>query len=311
MGEPTPKTAGLIGGGLIGRGWMILFAVAGWNVRVFDANLDGEAPARASVRGNLAIMQEEGLIASAAEVEARIRFVPTLEAAVEGVDWVQESVFEDVEVKRQVYDAASALTEPEVVIGSSGGGIPPDDFTATASHRERCLIVHPFNPPHLVPVVELVRATWTSDQAIERAKAVMVELGRKPVVVNRAIMGFVLNRLQGVVIDEAIALVGDGIISPEDLDACMSHGLGRRWTFMGPFETMEMNSVGGFKEYATRYGPLYRQMMQVERPWTEATLDKIEAWRRAEYPEIDDITARRLWRDRTLIKLGKAIGATS
>ena len=132
-------------------------------------------------------------------------------------------------------------------------------------------------------------------------------------------VGFAINRLQAVLIDEAISLVEEGVIDPADLELCLSQGLGLRWAFMGPFETMDMNSAQGFKEYVTKYSGAYHGMLDTirpPRPWSARAIDRIEAWRRAEYPGEADITRRRLWRDRNLMKLaqlfrGKRLGGSS
>jgi len=117
-----------------------------------------------------------------------------------------------------------------------------------------------------------------------------------------------VNRLQAVVINEALRLVRDGVIAPEDLDLCMSEGLGRRWAFMGPFETMELNAHDGFQDYATRYSDVYRAILddvETQTPWDQDTIARIEAWRREQYPTRDDVTDRRLWRDYMLMALNR------
>jgi len=126
--------------------------------------------------------------------------------------------------------------------------------------RARCLVAHPVNPPHLVPVVELCGAPWTSASTIERAREVMQAVGQVPVTVRREIDGFVLNRLQGALLSEAMRLVGEGVVSPGDLDATIAAGLGLRWSFMGPFATIELNAPGGVADYAARYAAFYRTL---------------------------------------------------
>jgi 3-hydroxyacyl-CoA dehydrogenase len=116
------------------------------------------------------------------------------------------------------------------------------------------------NPPHLVPVVELCGAPWTSPSTIDRARTTMRAVGQVPVTVRREIDGFVLNRLQGALLAEAMRLVGDGVVSPEDLDATVASGLGLRWSFMGPFATIELNAPGGVPDYAARYSGFYRRL---------------------------------------------------
>jgi 3-hydroxyacyl-CoA dehydrogenase len=301
-------TVALLGAGLIGRGWAMLFANADWDVRVFDADPGAAERALPAIGDNLQLLEREGMIPSAADLARRIHFTATLAEAVEGASWVQESVFEDTALKAEVLGETGELTAEDVILASSCSSIPPDLFMANVRHRERCVIAHPFSPPHLIPLVEIVPSSWTAPEVVERVKAQMIALGQKPVLIRKPIQGFAVNRLQAVVINEAISLVADGVISPEDLDACMSQGLGLRWAFIGPFETMELNAPLGFKAYVTKYGRLYRELlddMRTDRPWSPAAVDEVEAWLRPAHPEEADVSRRRLWRDHNLMRLSK------
>jgi 3-hydroxyacyl-CoA dehydrogenase len=298
----------LVGSGLIGRGWAMLFANAGWQVHIFDADSDAAARAMPAIEGNLELLHKEGMIDAPSVLMDRIRFSATLPEALEGASWVQESVFEDRDLKARVFREVGELTGADVVLASSCSSIPPDEFMADVRHRERCIIAHPFSPPHLIPLVEMVASSWTSPEVMARADAEMLALGQRPVRIKKPVVGFVVNRLQAAVINEGIALVEDGVISPEDLDACMSQGLGLRWAFIGPFETMELNAPQGFKAYVRKFGHLYRQLldhMRTDRPWGEAAVDAIEQTFRPAYPTEDDVTRRRLWRDHNLMRLAK------
>jgi len=173
---------------------------------------------------------------------------------------VQENLPEQVEIKREVFRTLDMLAPTAAVLASSTSAIPASQFTEMLAGRARCLVAHPVNPPHLVPVVELCGAPWTSAAAIERARSVMAEVGQVPVVVRRELDGFILNRLQGALLSEAMRLVGEGYVSPEDLDKTVAHGLGLRWSFMGPFATIELNAPGGVADYCARYGGFYRKL---------------------------------------------------
>ena len=146
------------------------------------------------------------------------------------------------------------------VLASSTSAIPASRFTEALAGRARCLVAHPVNPPHLVPVVELCGAPWTAPATIERALAVFTEIGQVPIVVRRELDGFILNRLQGALLSEAMRLVGEGYVSPEDLDKTVRDGLGLRWSFMGPLATIELNAPGGVADYCARYGGFYRRL---------------------------------------------------
>jgi 3-hydroxyacyl-CoA dehydrogenase len=302
------RSIALIGSGLIGRGWTILFANAGFRVRLYDQSPQALEQAAEAVRANLALLERERMIDSAEDLLSRVSYCATMAEAVAGVEYVQESVPEDREIKRAVFGELARLAAPDAVLASSCSSIPPAQFLEEARNRERCLIAHPFSPPHLVPLVELVPSPWTSDGTVRRTRELMIELGQVPVLIRKPVVGFAVNRLQAVVINEALSLVAEGVIDPADLDLCMSQGLGRRWAFIGPFETMELNAPRGFKDYATKYGGVYRSILdtvRVDRPWSKEAIDLVETWRRSELPAEADVVGRRLWRDHNLMKLAK------
>jgi 3-hydroxyacyl-CoA dehydrogenase len=254
------STAAIIGAGLIGRAWAMVFARAGWRVRLYDnakAQLDA---ARSHIATGLDAQQAAGLLDDASRAASQVSAFTRIEDAVAGAQWVQENLPEQVEVKRTVFAALDTHASATAVLASSTSAIPASQFTEALAGRARCLVAHPVNPPHLVPVVELCGAPWTSAATIERAREVMTEIGQAPVVVLRELDGFILNRLQGALLSEAMRLVGEGYVSPADLDRTVAHGLGLRWSFMGPFATIELNAPGGVADYCARYGGFYRKL---------------------------------------------------
>lgn len=303
----TRKVA-LVGTGLIGRGWAILFANAGYRVALHDRDADANQAALDAIGENLALLARHGLIDDAAALRGRMEVCAALDEALDGACYVQESVPEVLETKRGVFEALGSATAADVVLASSCSSIPPERFMADVRYRERCLIVHPCSPPHLLPLVEIVTTRWTADAVTDEAFRLMAELGQVPVKIHEPVAGFAVNRLQAAVINEAIALVAAGVISPSDLDRCMSQGLGLRWAFMGPFETMDLNAHDGFRDYATKYRDVYGAILEdmgVPQRWPDPALDAIESWRRAAYPKPADVTRRRLWRDDNLMALAK------
>ncbi|WP_435171346.1 3-hydroxyacyl-CoA dehydrogenase [Falsirhodobacter sp. 1013] len=301
---PGRAPIAIVGAGLVGSGWALVFARAGYAVRAYDPSPDVRMRILPWAQVSLAELEQAGLIETPDAILSRITVHDTLAEALIGVSYVQESVFETIEAKSAVSRELDALIGPEVIVGSSSSGIPASRFTENCAHRERFLIVHPVNPPHLVPVVELVPAPWTDPAAVESVSARMLEVGQVPVRLTREIDGFVLNRLQGVLLNEAWALYEEGIASLADIDATIAHGLGLRWSFMGPFETIDLNAPGGIEDYAARLRGLYAGMVRMPPPgpWPDAVIARAADERRAELP-VENLANRRAWRDARLARL--------
>ncbi|MBN7787033.1 3-hydroxyacyl-CoA dehydrogenase [Ponticoccus gilvus] len=305
------ETVAIIGAGLIGRAWSALFARAGHSVQVWDADaavLDRFAADMAVLCDTLLA---EGLLQDRDGTLARIRTCPTLEEAVAGVTFVQENGPEKIEVKTDLFARLDAATPPGAIIASSTSAIVASRFTEALEHRNRCLVGHPVNPPHLVPVVELCPAPWTTTETMDRAEALYRDIGQVPVRMTRERDGFVLNRLQGALLGEALRLLGEGVVSVEGLDATIKDGLGLRWALMGPIETIDLNAPGGITDYATRYGGFYARL--AEEPagpevFSVENAEKIAAtWPQDRSPET--IRARQDRRDARLAALRRHLAS--
>jgi 3-hydroxyacyl-CoA dehydrogenase len=299
------KTIAVIGAGLIGRAWSMVFARAGWQVRLTDnatAQLDA---ARDFIAASLAEQVPHGLANDPDAALARIAFVPELRTAVAGVDWVQENLPEVVELKQAVFAELDRHAPTSAVLASSTSAIPASRFTGALAGRARCIVAHPVNPPHLVPIVELCGAPWTAPETVARALAVYAEVGQVPIVVRKELDGFVLNRLQGALLTEAMRLVGEGYVSPDDLDKTVRDGLGLRWAFMGPFATIELNAPGGVADYCARYSDFYRRLAANPAPasvWDEANAERVGDALGTPHSQAQR-DARTRWRDRRLMAL--------
>src|ERR1700712_1758238 len=254
------RDVAIVGVGLVGRAWAAIFARAGWNVRLTDPHAPTLAAAPGLIRDELQALARHGLADNPDGAAARISVAGSVADAVKGVEFVQENGPENVDQKIRIFAELDRLTPPDVLLVSSTSAIVASRFTEMLPGRARCLVGHPVNPPHLVPLVELCGAPWTAPDAIERARNIYREIGQVPVTVNREINGFVLNRLQGALLAEAFRLVGEGYISAEDLDHTVKDGLGLRWSFMGPFETIELNAPGGIADYCARYTGFYKEL---------------------------------------------------
>ena len=299
----APARVAIVGAGLIGRAWAVLFARAGWQVRVSDPSAEVRAALAERLAEDVDILARHGLCDEAAATLARVECVASLREAVHDAGFVQENGPEDVDVKRAVFAELDAAAPPDAVLASSTSAIVASRFTAGLAGRARCLVGHPVNPPHLVPVVELCPSEWTDAAVVERAGEVYRSIGQVAVTVRREIDGFVLNRLQGALLAEAFRLVRDGVISPEDLDHVVKDGLGTRWSFMGPFETIDLNAPGGLPDYLARYGGFYARLASAPPPpevFGEAAA-LVAAWPHA--PEPRRLAALTAWRDERLAAL--------
>ncbi|MFO1090648.1 MAG: 3-hydroxyacyl-CoA dehydrogenase [Hyphomicrobiales bacterium] len=297
----------LVGTGVIGRAWAVVFARAGHSVALYDENPAMLAQARDHIAGSLEQFRQAGIVSDPAMVLTRITASATLAEALAGADYVQESVVENVDVKRSVFQAMDSLAPSDAILASSASAIPGSDFMDVPG-RARCLVAHPVSPPSLVPLVELVPTPWTSPEVVARTRQLMHDVGQSPVVLHKEIPGFVLNRLQAAVISEAMHLVAEGVISPDDLDCTMRDGLGLRWSFMGPFETMDLNADDGIEGYLRRYAKSYETMcalLRVTDAWRAEAINAVSAERRRLVPA-DKLAERRAWRDRNLLRLKKA-----
>jgi 3-hydroxyacyl-CoA dehydrogenase len=290
----------VIGAGLIGRSWAIVFARAGWEVALYDAEAGAANEALMKVTDGLTQLKECGLVDDVKSINKRVRVFHSLSEALEGASLVQENTPETLDNKRLIFADLDRLSPPDAVLASSTSSIVASLFTDNLKGRHRCLVAHPVNPPHLVPLVELVGSPWTSATAVAKAKEIYEQVGQVPIIVKREIEGFILNRLQAALLSEAFRLVEDGYVTPQDLDKTVKDGLGLRWSFMGPFETIELNAPGGIPDYCRRYGPSLSRLSGADSTiYGGKKLDRILAlWGTAPGP--DQVTARMRWRDRRL-----------
>src|SRR4051812_44308911 len=304
FGVAMPRVA-IIGSGLIGRAWAMVFARAGWDVALYDAVEGAADKALGLIAEGLDDLAKYGLVADPKGSASRVRAAKSIADALDGASYVQENVPETVEAKRAIFAELDALAAPDAILASSTSAIVVSLFSENLAGRARCLIAHPVNPPHLVPIVELVGAPWTAPETIARAKQVYEGINQVPIVVRREIEGFILNRLQGALLAEAFRLVGEGYVSPQDLDKTIKDGLGLRWSFMGPFSTIELNAPGGIADYCARYTGFYKRLQSdpagVE-VYGDANIARIlQEGGTAASPE--QLAARTRWRDQQLASL--------
>lgn len=302
----VPSTVAVIGAGSIGIAWAVVFASAGIAVRVFEKEETVRRSAAHEIDLKLVDLARAGILRepAAAAVE-RVAICASLEEALLGAEFVQECVVENLAVKRALFAELDRLTDRSIVLASSTSAIMASQFAEGLAGRERCLVVHPGNPPYFLRVAEVVPADFTSPSVIAATRDLLVHVDIAPVVLNQEIEGFAFNRLQGALLREAYCLVRDGIVSAADIDTLVRDGLGRRWSLIGPFTTSELNTRGGLRRHSELLGPVYARLgieRANENPWTAETVDRVAR-------EIEGRLPHESWeenvreRDRTMIRL--------
>ena len=292
------KNVGVIGGGLIGASWAAIFSKSGFNVFVYDPFPDVFETYKSRVTSFLEELKSIDETINIEESLNRISANVTIEDLCSNVEYIQESAPEILSVKQELFAKLDNLAPDEVVIGSSSSAMPISSITQNLKGQHRCIIAHPANPPHLIPCVEICPGENTSNKTIEKTKEIFTASGASIVNVKKEIDGFILNRLQGALLNEAMRLYSDGYASSDEIDATIRDGLGLRWAFMGPFETIDLNAPGGIKDYISRYGPMYIEMAknQTKIPdWSEEAGKKLEIERRKILgrDELDDRAKKR------------------
>ena len=299
------KTA-IIGAGAIGRAWAICFARAGHEVVLWNKSPQRIADALAYIASVLPTLSENDLLFghSPEAILKRISPESNFTAAVDGADYLQENAAEAVEIKRQIFSELDAASKPSAILASSTSGIVPSLFTEDLKRRDRCIVVHPLNPPYLVPAVDVVPAPWTTSKTVAKTLAFLRSCGQTPILMKKEDPGFLTIRIQGAMYHEAWRLVANGLAAPEDVDIAVREGLALRWSFIGPFETADLNAPGGIRDFVDRYGELYRTLYPEGGPvsWSGELMDYVEGERRKQLPMANH-KARQLWRDKRLMAL--------
>ena len=258
----TPKSAAIIGGGVIGGGWAARFLLMGWNVRVFDP--DPEAERKITEVLDNARRSLPGLSDVALPSEGKLTFHDTMSLAVDGVSWIQESVPERLELKRKVYQTLQEHCPHDAVIGSSTSGFKPSELQGCATRPEQIVVTHPFNPVYLLPLIELVPSDKTAPAIIQKAKDILTSLGMHPLHVRAEIDAHIADRFLEAVWREALWLIKDGIATTEEIDDAIRYGFGLRWAQMGLFETYRIaGGEAGMRHFIEQFGPC------LEWPWTK------------------------------------------
>ncbi|KTC56331.1 3-hydroxybutyryl-CoA dehydrogenase [Pseudomonas putida] len=255
------NTFAALGSGVIGSGWVARALAHGLDVVAWDPAPGAEAALRQRIANAWPALVKQGLAAGAAQ--SRLRFVATIEDCVRDADFIQESAPERLELKLELHARISAAAKPDALIGSSTSGLLPSEFYEGATHPERCVVGHPFNPVYLLPLVEVVGGRHTAPEAVQAAISVYESLGMRPLHVRKEVPGFIADRLLEALWREALHLVNDGVATTGEIDDAIRFGAGLRWSFMGTFLTYTLaGGDAGMRHFMNQFGPALKL------PWT-------------------------------------------
>ncbi len=241
---PSIRRVAIVGAGTIGASWAALFLAHGLSVVVSDPAPDAEAQTRARVQAAWPVLKELGRVAEGASFDALV-FEPDLARALVDADFVQENAPEREDFKIDLFARMDALLPAHVIVASSSSGLIMSRLQARCQHPERFVIGHPFNPPHLIPLVEVVGGDKTSSEVIDQSIAFYKAIGKYPIRLNKEVPGHIANRLQAAVWREAIHLAAENVASVADIDAAVSQGPGLRWALFGPHMTFNLGGGAG------------------------------------------------------------------
>jgi carnitine 3-dehydrogenase len=308
--QEPPKRIGLIGTGSVGSGWAAIYIARGYEVVACDPAPDAEPRLHAFIADTWDALQRIGFATEKRMPDGKLTFARNAGAVAAASDFVQENAPENLALKQQVYAEIEDAAPPTLVIGSSTGGIPPTQLQAKMHHPERLIVCHPFNPPHLMPLIEVIGGEKTAPEVVDWALRFFTALGKKPVRVDKEVTAFLTNRLQFALLREAVHCVAEGIASPQAIEDAMRYGLGPRWAVMGALTTLTLaGGEGGMPHVLTIAPELQKWMDACGTPkLTDPDVQKklIAA--------AEDITGGRplselmAWRNERLVDLLRAVG---
>ena len=266
------KNVTCFGTGLIGSAWGVNFLIKGVNVTLYDLDEAKLADAKARITAMLDFYKEMKVLDDAqyADCVKRAKYTSDVKEAVKDAEFIQENGPENIAIKQSIIKTIEEYCKPDAIIGSSTSGLLVSDIAAYAKHPERIVGGHPYNPVHLIPLVELVKGKHTSQEALDKAVAFYREMGKEPVVLNKECPGFICNRIQVAVNREAYELVLRGVCTVEDVDKAVVFGPGLRWGLMGPHLCGELGGgKGGIKFLLDHIGPTTKAWYEDMATWTE------------------------------------------
>ena len=276
------RNIGICGAGLIGASWAVGFANHGYNVLVYDANpeiLSNFFKVVEHLADDLEIFKKVDV----KKLKSSIKICDNLEQICKDSLLIQESIVEDLDEKKNIFFEFEKYTSVDTILASSSSYLLPSKISEKLKNKQRCIVAHPALPPHVVPFVEICPSSETSLEVIEKAKDIYKTAHYVPIVLKKEIEGFVLNRLQGALLNEAVRLHEEGYASIDDIDISLKHALGIRWAFLGPFEIMDLNAPGGIGDSFTRYRKGIKKLAQQQNSvpeYTDEYIKKLESEQR-------------------------------
>ena len=306
------EKVGIVGSGLIGRSWAMLFAATGYKVIMYDIEQSQLDQAMIVIQEQLNDLESKQLLRGNLSANDQFSLISTtnnINMVVKNSVFVQECVPENLDLKIKVFSKLSDMcTDDSTVLSSSTSCILPSKIFSNLSKVSQCIISHPCNPPYFCPLTEIVPHPETSDMIIAKTKDIMSKIGQRPVLIKKEIDGFGLNRMQYAVINEAWRLVSDGVMSVEDVDKVFTDGLGMRYAFIGPFETIHLNAEG-VKSYMQRYSSTIRRVSNTFGPiptFDGEDLEKINSVLSTSVASTsEELNQRRQLRDEKLVALSQ------
>ena len=276
------RNIGICGAGLIGASWAVGFANHGYNVLVYDANpeiVNNFFKVVDQLADDLEIFKKVDL----KKLKSSIKICDNLEQICKDSLLIQESIVEDLDEKKKIFLEFEKYASVDTILASSSSYLLPSKISEKLKNKQRCIVAHPALPPHVVPFVEICPSSETSFEVIEKAKDIYKTAHYVPIVLKKEIEGFVLNRLQGALLNEAVRLHEEGYASIDDIDISLKHALGIRWAFLGPFEIMDLNAPGGIGDSFTRYRKGIKKLAQQQNSvpeYTDEYIKKLESEQR-------------------------------
>ena len=275
MSGSEPRSVTVIGAGTIGLSWIALFLAHGMRVRVNSRR--AEAPQLVEEALELYAPFLPGG-ADPGKLAERLEFEPDLERAVAGADVVVENSPENLGLKQELFEQVGKAASPGALLLSSTSTLSPDDMGARMADSSRLVVGHPFNPPHVVPLVEVVGGEHTAPEAVREAVEFLTSVGRVPVVLRKPILAFAANRLQSALLRESVHLVREGVVTLEELDTVVTHSIGLRWATVGPFLAFHLGGgTGGLRKWLTTLGAGLEKGWELlgRPPMDEATIQSL------------------------------------